>query len=617
MTKSKAEDNNYIWLTIREASKLLGKDVSTVQKSCKRNGYTIRTLSGRGRGGKKIEILLSSLPEDAKARYHHLEPVMHGVKEMKGFSKSQQAAANNKAWILELYHKRDKGVTIDEFLEWYNREYCGSVTKANIFQWQKKVKEGGIAALIDKRGGHNKGQTTIPAAAWDYFYSLYMTQQKRGVQLCYDYTKREFPDIPSVYAFHRKVKEINPYTVIYYREGENALRDNLPYMERSRLDIQSNDIWFSDHHRMDVFCQDETGSRICRLWLTTFFDARSGKIVSHECRNASPNTTIIKRCFKAGIEAYGVPLEVYFDNGADYRAKCFSHDYPLSLFKQLGVNTIYATPYHGQAKPVERFFKTLEERFGKMFPTYTGKDAKQRPEQMRTSNERILTYAASIEQFLICLDNFIHEYNQTPSRGADMDNKSPDEVYQQNLKVRKEIYDKQILAMLCGTFDKRVVQKNGIAFKNRNYECEELLHYYKKEVIINYDPDNIDELNVFDNDSRFIGVAKARVRTPFRHTTEEDYIKAQKEKKRVRKLVREAKPIHEIDMMQLIAKNQLLEKVSKEREDSSAAIEQIAPAFSIPIQEHKNDSHRIDSKESSIEEILMKKYQEERKMLGG
>ena len=61
--------------------------------------------------------------------------------------------------------------------------------------------------------------------------------------------------------------------------------------------------------------------------------------------------------------------ELYFDNGKDYREKSFNKDFPLSLTKQLGINQIYATPYHGQAKPIERFWETLEDRFCKFFPT--------------------------------------------------------------------------------------------------------------------------------------------------------------------------------------------------------------------------------------------------------
>ncbi len=167
------------WLSIKEAARLLDLSDRGVRYRALKGLYVFQYVDGHGhgRGSKRIEILLSSLPEDAIAHYNHLEPVRNEVEEMEGFSKKQKADANNKAWILELYHKRDKGVTIDAFVEWYNREHGESITKANIFQWQKKVKEGGTAALIDRCGEHKRGTTTIPDAAWNYFYSLLMTQQ--------------------------------------------------------------------------------------------------------------------------------------------------------------------------------------------------------------------------------------------------------------------------------------------------------------------------------------------------------------------------------------------------------------------------------------------------------
>lgn len=192
------------WIDIKEASKVLNIGERAVRIKANNHKLTYRYV--KGRGGKKMEVLLSSLPDDAIARYYDREPVRNEVKEMERFSKRQKDEANNKAWVLDLYQHRGKGVTIEEFLDQYNREHGESITKANIFQWQKKFKQGGTAALVDLRGEYKRGTTTIPDEAWDYFYSLYMTQQKRGVQICYDYTKKEYPDIPSVYAFHRKVK---------------------------------------------------------------------------------------------------------------------------------------------------------------------------------------------------------------------------------------------------------------------------------------------------------------------------------------------------------------------------------------------------------------------------
>lgn len=104
------------------------------------------------------------------------------------------------------------------------------------------------------------------------FYSLYMTQQKRKIKLCYDITKLEFPDIPSVSAFERKIKKVPLYAILYYREGNKAFEDALPSMERSKLDINSNDIWFSDHHLVDTFVKSADGQRAIRPWLTVWLN---------------------------------------------------------------------------------------------------------------------------------------------------------------------------------------------------------------------------------------------------------------------------------------------------------------------------------------------------------
>ncbi len=607
------------WISVSQAATLLNLTERAVRGKAKNKKIVYRYILGCGRGGKKIEILLSSLPGDAIARYYHCEPVRNAVEDMAGFSKKQKADINNKEWVLELYHKRDKGMTLDQFVEWYNREYDESITRANIFQWQKKFKQGGTAALVDRRGEHRRGTTTIPDEAWDYFYSLYMTQEKRGVQLCYDYTKEKFAYIPSVYAFYRKIKTIPAHVMIYYREGENALRDVLPSMDRDKTDIGSNDIWFSDHHRVDVFTRSEDGSRLCRLWLTVFFDARSNKVISYTCRNADPDAAVIKQTMKKGMELHGIPREVYFDNGKDYRAKAFRQDFPLSLVHQLGIRSIYATPYHGQAKTVERFFRTFEERFGKMFPTYTGKDAKDRPEQMRVPDEKILAITPTIESFLAGLDNYMEDYNHTPSRGKSLNGKSPDEVYYQNLSVKKEIMDRKALSLLCGTFDMRTVHKNGITFRHRDYWNKALLPYFQKKVVINYDPGNMDILNVFDEDMRAVCTAEAKVRTPFRNTTEADYKKAMKQKKQARQLVEKYKPQMELDTMSLISNIQLAEQAAKDSTYTPAAVEHVTPKFDMGAFEERCSSRSVHPDEPDIQSILLERYREEdkKRKIGG
>lgn len=520
----------------------------------------------------------------------------------------QRDEANAKAWIVEQYHQ--SGLSPDDFIARYNADnpHEDALNKSRLYRWQRKYANKDVAALVDQRGGHNRGKSSISEDAWDYFYALYMTQQRRTVKRCYDLTKAKYPDIPSVSAFERRVRRIPNLALTYYRMGEKAFQDMLPSMIRDKRDITSNDIWFSDHHRVDVFVKSPDGKHVVRPWLTTFFDARSNRVVGRYVRIADPDSTAVKQCFRLAAEQNGIPNEVYFDNGKDYRSKYFRKDYPLSLANQLGIDTIYATPYHGQAKTVERFFGTFTDRFSRLFPTYTGKDAKERPECMRVSDAKIFEQAPTLEEYIGYLDTYLEEYNATPSSGSGMDGKSPDEVYMENLETKRVIADYDALRLLCGRSEERTVQKNGVSILNNSYFNEALLFHVGERVIVTYDPSNIDEVAVLDLEGRAICMADAKIRTPFRHTSEEDYKKAAKEKKAARALVKQYAPKREMSIQEIIARNQFTEKKFDETGDA-AIVEQVTPqaARNAEILKKSNAAaaRRRIREEGSISDILM------------
>lgn len=594
------------WLKVKEAAELLKVTKRTVQLAAKKGKYEYRHVEGIGRGGIQIEIALESLPPKAQNRYNHIqEETVYS--EITHYTGKQREEANFKALIVERY--RQSHLSPDDFVRDFNqRNPEDTITKSKLFRWQRKYKNGDVAGLIDLRGGHNRGQVSIQPEAWEYFYALYMTLQKRSIQRCWEYTKAEYPNIPTVSAFERKIETIPKLAVIFYREGEKAFNDALVSMERSRKDINSNDIWFSDHHLVDVAVINNRG-RVFRPWLTVFFDAKASKVISFIVRDKSADATVIKQCLRIGMEKHGVPKELYFDNGKDYREKSFNADFPLSLTKQLGINQIYATPYHGQAKTVERFFGTMEDRFCKFLPTYLGKDAKKRPENMRVTFDKLKDQCPTMEQFTELLSGYFEEYNNTPSKGIDMGGKCPDQVYFENLVTKNEVRDKSILRILCGTFDQRTVQKNGVQYQGRFYYHTSLLSHLGEKVIINYDPYNMDELNIFDTDMRAICRASAKVRTPFRHTTQEQIREAMKEKKQAKKLVEQFAPARELDVMSIVARNQLIEKLYEEGEDTRI-VENINPAFSenSRILDASIQKRRPDDEEDILQTIIQLKH---------
>lgn len=604
------------WLTIKEVAGLFGITERGLRYKVEQNQLPHRQIKGKGRGGIQYQIPLSSLPQHLQDQYNSQQSNQAPEKNYKPtlhYTGKQREEADRKAMIVLEYWQSSK--PLNDFVALYNAQIPNHpeshINIHKLMSWQKKYKKNrDVADLIDTRGEHRRGVSSISDEAWECFCSLYLTLQRPSVQSCWEYTQIKHPNIPSVSTFERKVKTIPKYAIIEFRYGQKALDDNMPSMMRSKLDIMSNDIWGSDHHQMDVFVRNAQG-KVVRLWLTVFFDARSNKVISYIAREDAPNATVVKQCFKKGILAYGIPNEVYFDNGKDYKSKAFSRDYPLSVANQLGIESIFAIPYNAKAKSVERFFRTLEDKFNKRFPAYLGKDAKDRPENMRINNEKIAKIAPSMEEYLSSLDIYIEEeYNNTKSKGRDMNGKTPNEVYYENLSVVCRVKDENVLNIICGTFEGRTVGKNGVRILNNYYYDEALIAHYGKKVIVSYVPENIDKVVVFDANMRIINEAHARIVTPYRNTTQEDYNRAKKAKKAIKKFNQQFAFERETNIHGLIASNQLKEKQYAE-DGEIATIEHITPR----IQQNSRKLKEIaevgerDCEQEAATDALLKFYQ--------
>lgn len=596
-------------LTVKEVSELLNISERAVQKAVSAGKYKSVTINGVGRGGKQLLISLESLPQEAQDRYNGVNVGQEPELLIERYSLTQIKEAEYKASIVLDFQR--SGVSADKFLQNFNQTNNECVTTGQLYLWQKKYKKGGIESLIDTRGGYNKGACSISEKAWDMFYTLYMTTQKRSIQWCYDKTKLAFPDVPSVSAFKRKVSTIPEYAILKYRTGTKAFNDALPHMIRDKTDVMSNDIWCSDHHRADVFVKNNTG-HVIRPWITIFTDIRSTKVMSFIVREADPNTTVVKKCLRLGIEKYGVPNEIYTDNGKDYKAKELSEEYPMSIMNVIGIGKITATPYHGQAKPVERFFRTLEERFGKMFYSYAGNDAKKRPEHMQKTN-KVLDGDRDIptlEFYIDKLMEYIDEYNNTAHHGDGMDGRTPNQVYSENLTEKREIGDSNALRLLFGKTVERTVQKNGIAMYNNTFTNNDgkLIPYYDRKVLVTYDPDDLETVYIFDTDYNYICSASAKLKTPFRSCNEEDYIRAGKEKRAVRQFAKKYKPKQCKSTFDLIAEYQLEELQYKEEQSPDVQVRKVATSYSAEIEKTLEESQQEKADNQSIMEDIMFNY---------
>lgn len=587
---------NDIFLTEDRVSKLLNIKLSSVQQNVYRGKYETKVIQGIGRGGKQHLIALSSLPKDAQERYYREEEEQEAdrLPDMEYMKSSTQKQREEAEWKLSAIRKFQRfGRNAAAFSEEYNKENDRKITARKLRYWVSQYSKNGISGLIDRRGGHNKGKCSIPDEVWDIFYSLYMTTQKRSIRLCYDKVKNKYPDITSIDVFEKRVQKIPELVRIRYREGKKALDDKMPYMIRDKSEMVSNQIWCIDHHRADVFVRNSMG-KVFRPWITVFTDIRSTKIMGCVVREAEPNTTVVLKCLRESIKAHGIPNEIYTDNGKDYLSKEVDVNNENSVLNILGIGKVVANPYHGQAKPVERFFRTLEERFGKLFYSYAGNDAKKRPEHMKKTNRKLAEdeNIPDFEFYKQQLMNYIQEYNSTPHNGIAMDGRTPDEVYYENLIGSVKRVDEDVLRILCGKTQIRRVNNNGIklysnTFTDRNGK---LLEYIGKDVQVKYDGDNMETVYIFETDGTFICKAFPKLHSPFRGVNEEDYIRAGKERKNVRKLLRENQPKRLKDeneyLFSYIAQEHIQQQNSLEQIENNS-IKEIEKAVSDTEQEEK------------------------------
>lgn len=246
------------------------------------------------------------------------------------------------------------------------------------------------------------------------------------------------------------------------------------------------------------------------------------------------------------------------------------------MLVRLGIEKTTALPYHGQSKPVERFFGTLENNFGKLCYGFAGHDAKNRPDYLRKPTKELEKdpNIQSIDEFIQACQNWIDNvYANKIHHGNGMNNRTPNEVYEQEMTEIRTFDNKMELAVICGEHKERVVKHNCIELLGRIYRAKngELVNYIGKKVTVKYIPENIDRLYVYDEKGRYICAVTASVMTPFRSSTMEDYEEIRRQQKQAKKIVREQMPKARLSVTDSLIQRQVEERDFAREQEAAAA----------------------------------------------
>jgi putative transposase len=310
------------------------------------------------------------------------------------------------------------------------------------------------------------------------------------------------------------------------REGIDKLKRLYPPQVRDKTSLTALEAVNADFHKFDVFVRWPTARgeppMIVRPQMVAFQDIYSGRILAWRM-DLTPNSTAVQLAAGDMIETWGIPRHVLFDNGREFAAKSITggaatrfrfkakDDDIQGLFSALGCDIHWASPYHGQAKPIERAFEDMCHSIAKDIRfdgAYTGNTPMAKPEDYGSR-------AIALDYFLKVVGERITKHNLQQNR------QSPTAYQRSFAEVFNESYASAPIAKateaqrrmwLLGAEGLRADTNNGgVWFQGNEFWAAWMHAIAGQRLIIRFDPaDYLAGLHVYSADNAYLGHAPVR-----------------------------------------------------------------------------------------------------------
>lgn len=406
-------------------------------------------------------------------------------------------------------------------------EFGEKVSWKSLERWKLQQAGGNVYSLADKRGIACKGRTSLSEQHRTIILGQILNPNAPHVSECtrkiQKRCKAEGLHEPSDATIRRFVKAYTSECYdewVLWREGKKAWNDKCAIsLLRDWNLVGVGDIVIADGHVLNFETLDPDTGRGKRMTLLLFYDGASRHPLGWEIM-PTENTACISSAFRRTCLVLGkIPRVVYLDNGKAFRSKFFkgTSDFRqagfLGLYKDLGSEVVHAWPYHGQSKPVERFFGVMHD-LEVFMPSYTGRDIASKPARMKRGEdlhrrlyESLGGRPLTLEETHTEIARWFCEYVQRPQYRTHLAGKTPAEVFNAGIG---EGVDPQRLTLLMLQKEIKTISKDGIRHMGRLY-WHEALSSRRHSVLIRYD----EQLSpytvlVYDMDGNFICEARDR-----------------------------------------------------------------------------------------------------------
>jgi len=540
-----------IWWTAREIAEASFPDLPGSERGINaiatRQGWMsvpdcIRRRPGRGGG---VLYHWSLLPETARRRL--LREALEGKPEEKpgraeawnrfdALPAKTKDEAKMRLGAIQLADRIcDTGVTRHQAMATAAAQ-C-NVNVRTLYNWLELIEgvapEDRLAYLARRNRTAERKSTkaTCTKAFKLHLNGLYLRLEQPSFKECWRLAKKKaeaegWEFLTEKTAWRHLQKEVPYLTRVLARKGEAGLMRAFPAQIRDREGLHAMEGVNADCHKIDVFVSWPDGT-INRPQIVVFQDLYSGKILSWRVDH-SPNKVMVMSAFGEMIENWGIPKRCLFDNGHEFANKWMTggtntrfrfkvlDDDPRGVMDLMGIKVHWATPGHGQAKPVERAFGDWAQNIAKdprCHGAYVGNKPSAKPENY---GER----AINMDTFLSVVAEGVAEHNAREGRlSPTAKGRSFDQTFAEsygNAPILKATEEQRRLWLLCQQVCKLNQQNGQIRLYGNYYHSDWMSQHPGQRVVARFDPDHLHAgLEIYSTDGEHLGFAECRQKVGF------------------------------------------------------------------------------------------------------
>ncbi|WP_319775516.1 transposase domain-containing protein [Breoghania sp.] len=526
------------WLTAAEIAAenlpFMPATTSAVVRRAKASGWNeshlARPRSGRGGG---LEYSIQLLPVDARAAYlaRHSALLQEEPKRSVASTElwerferlptKQKNEAQRRFEAVERVDQMSYGATRQAAVAFVARDV--GVSTSTLWNWVRAAAKVSASDRLAALAPRYKGRTataSVSPEAWDFLKADWLRPEAPNFEACFRRLERAAKEqgwtLPSAKTLRRRLDRELPRAVqTLARRGTKAVQAIYPHQTRDRSVFHAMQAVNADGHKFDVFVRWPDGS-VSRPLMVAIQDLYSGMMLAHRI-GESESWPLVRHAFADMVESWGIPESATLDNGRAFASKWLTgkqksrfrfkirEDEPEGVLTTLGIKVNWATPYHGQAKPIERAFRDLCEDIAK-HPRFAGAYTGNRPD---AKPENYASKAIPIETFRAVVAEEIRHHNERPGRRATVcAGRSLAETFSTSYEqaLIKGATEAQRRMLLMAAEGVTASKRNGeVMLADNRYWAEPLVDFAGRKVTVRFDPDDLlAGIAVYAVDGRFL-----------------------------------------------------------------------------------------------------------------